>query len=502
MTNDRPVHASFPTGSKSAFPTHSGDALLPLLFQPEPPVAVTGTKVPDDMRGSWADDVRTETRDILSMSSRGLLIGAGVFILWSMFFPLGSAVVAEGVLVSNGRNKVLQHRTGGVVTAIDARDGEVVQAGATVLRLDPVNDQADLIRFKARFAILDAMRRRLEAENAVAASGGKMSEQDFGVMDMRQGIDTVPPSFDGLHTGATGEDDPLLVEQQRQFERGRGAADAEIDAMIARKDALNRRRQGVEERMGVMEAQLASLKRQAGALQPAVNRGHIARKVLWDTEDQLLARTSELANLDAEHDALADDAGEIDSRIREARLTDQRETSMKLTDVLGEMRQISGQMQAAEAAVRSSDVRAPVTGTVVHSKHTTIGAVIAPGEIMAEIVPSGSDFAVKVRILPHDITHVRTGQTARVKITALNARIFDDIDARVTRVAADTTVDEKTGQPYFEVDLLLKQAEQAEQALLGPGMTAQVYIEGESRTFAGYVMAPFVDSLSRSFREP
>ncbi|MCD7107491.1 HlyD family type I secretion periplasmic adaptor subunit [Rhizobium sp. DKSPLA3] len=458
--------------------------------------------MPDDMQGRWADGVKTETRDILSLSSRGLLAGAGLFLLWSLLFPISSAVVAEGVLVSSGRNKVLQHRTGGVVTDIAARDGEVVQAGAPVLRLDPVNNQADLIRFKARFAVLDAMRRRLEAENAVAANAGRAPTDDFGLMEMRQGFDTTPAPLDSLQTGATGAGDPLVAEQQRQFARGRGAADAEIEAMLARKDALIRRREGVRERLGVMETQVASLKRQAGALQPAVDRGHIARKVLWDAEDQLLARTSDLSNLKAENDALEDDAGEIDSRIRQARLTDQRETSMKLTEVLAEMRQISGQMQAAEAAVSSADLRAPVTGTVVHSKHTTIGAVIAPGEVLAEIVPSGSDFAVKARIAPHDITHVRTGQTARVKIAALNARIFDDIDARVTRVAADSTADEKTGQHYFEVDLLLTQAAPAEQALLGPGMTAQVYIEGESRTFADYVLAPFTDSLSRSFREP
>ncbi|NHT77278.1 HlyD family type I secretion membrane fusion protein [Rhizobium sp. PP-F2F-G38] len=502
MTNSRPVNMPPASGGNSPVPGPSDDGLWSEMFRPETPVAIAAAKVPDDMQGSWADGVKTETRDILSLSSRGLLAGAAVFVFWSLLFPIGSAVVAEGVLVSNGRNKVLQHRTGGVVTDIAARDGEVVQAGASVLRLDPVNDQADLIRFKARFAILDAMRRRLEAENAVAANAGRMPTEDFGLMDMRRGFDTMPASIDDLQTGATGEADPLLAEQQRQFERGRGAADAEIDAMLARKDALNRRREGIKERLGVMEAQVASLKRQTGALQPAVDRGHIARKVLWDTEDQLLARTSELANLKAENDALADDAGEIDSRIRQAKLTDQRETSMKLTEVLAEMRQISGQMQAAEAAVRSADLRAPVTGTVVHSKHTTIGAVIAPGEVLAEIVPIGSDFAVKARIAPHDITHVRTGQTARVKIAALNARIFDDIDALVTRVAADTTADEKTGQYYFEVDLLLKQAAPAEQALLGPGMTAQVYIEGESRTFADYVMVPFTDSLSRSFREP
>lgn len=476
------------------------DGLAAHLFRPlEAAAAPAPAKGPDDMRGSWAEGVETETGDILSRAGRGLLAAAGLFVVWAVLFPIGSAVVAEGVVVSNGRNKILQHRSGGVVVAIGARDGETVAEGDAVLRLDPLNDQAELTRLKARFAVLEAMRTRLQAENALAATGDDDAPNPMG---LRSGSYDLTALVDVRYTGATVAGDTLVLEQQREFERGRGAVGAEIASMQARSDALVRRRQGIGERLDVVAAQLASLERQLVAYRPAVAKGFIAQKVIWDIEDQLLARRSERANLDAENDALGDDAREIASRVRQARLADQRETSVKLTEVLAEIRQIEGQLQAAEATVRSSEVRAPVAGTVVHSKHTTLGAVAAPGEVLAEIVPQGGALAVKARVQPNDIAHVRAGQSARVKISALNARLFDDVDATVTRVAADSTTDEKTAQHYFEVDLLLKPAAPAEQALLGAGMTAQVYIEGQSRTFAGYVMTPFVDSLSRAFREP
>ncbi|GJD56372.1 HlyD family type I secretion periplasmic adaptor subunit [Methylobacterium dankookense] len=459
---------------------------------------------PDDMRGSWAEDVRTGSRDILTTSSRVLLGASGLFVLWAVLCPLDSAVVADGVVIASGQNKVLQHRTGGVITEIRVRDGETVEAGGTVATLDPVHDQAELTRLRGRFAVLDAMRQRLEAENAFAAGGDGALGGRFNLLGLRKGLPDAAPLSGGtiVPVREAGPVDPLLAEQEREFTRGRGAALAEIDAMVARKEAMARRRQGLSERIEAVGAQVASLDRQVTAMRPVASRGHLARKTLWDGEDQLLARKAELANLKAEAGALADEMEETGSRIRQARLTDQRQTSGRLTDVIAEIGQIADQIRAAETAVRSTDLRAPVAGTVVHSKHATVGAVVTPGEVLAEIVPLGGALTVKARVAPTDITHVRVGLGARAKISALNARLYDDVPGVVSRVAADATSDERTGQHYFEVEMRLKPEQPGVAALLGAGMVGQVYIEGESRTFAGYILKPFIDSLGRSFREP
>ena len=452
--------------------------------------------VPDDMRGSWAEEVRTEARDILTMSGRGLLAAAGLFVLWSVAYPIDAAVVADGVVIATGQNKVLQHRAGGVITGIRARDGEAVEAGGVVLTLDPVHDQAELTRLRGRLAVLEAMRGRLEAENAFAAGGDAALGGRFSLLGLRTA------SAEATDPDPDGGGDRLLREQEREFARGRGAALAEIEAMAARREAVGRRRRGLADRAAAASAQVASLERQVAAMRPVAARGHLARKVLWDAEDQLLARRAELANLKAEEGALADEMEETGSRIRQARLSDQRQTSGKLTDVIAEIGQIADQIRAAESAVRLTEVRAPVAGTVVHSKHMTVGAVAGPGEVLAQIVPAGSELAFKARVAPTDITHVRTGQAARAKISALNARLYDDVPAIVTRVAADATSDERTGQHYFEVEVQLRPEQAGLRGLLGAGMVGQAYIEGERRTFAAYLLKPFADSLGRSFREP
>ncbi len=90
-----------------------------------------------DLRdGGWSEDVKTDVSDITGRAGRYGLIATGIFILWAIAFPLDSAVVADGAIAARGQNKLLQHRTGGVIREIMARDGDQIKAGQTILKLD------------------------------------------------------------------------------------------------------------------------------------------------------------------------------------------------------------------------------------------------------------------------------------------------------------------------------------------------------------------------------
>lgn len=136
-------------------------------------------------------------------------------------------------------------------------------------------------------------------------------------------------------------------------------------------------------------------------------------------------------------------------------------------------------------------------------KARTIGGVVPPGEAFGQIVPAGAPLEVEARVGPQDISHVAVGHKAKVKVTALNARIFDSIPAVVTYVAADSSLDERTGQHYFEVRVRFDpEALHGDlEGVLTPGMAGEVFLEGQSRTFLSYLVQPLTDSLSRAFRE-
>ncbi len=454
----------------------------------------------DDMRGSWAQDVEIGVADVTGRATRWLMAASAIFVGWAVLFPLSSAVVAEGTVAATGQNKVVQHRTGGVIQEILFGDGDAVKAGQPIMTLDPINDQAELTRLRGRMAVLTAMRMRLDAENEDAS--GLVATASLSLRGGRDVPAFVDPAMTASTVGSAVEA-RLIEEQQREFQRGREALRAELDGLMSRMDALEQRRAGLEQRLAKTDESVSILARQVEAMRPLARAGHIARKTLWDAEQTLLSRMSELDGIRAEESALVDEIAETDAKLTQARMSDRRMTSGRLTEVMAEIAQIADQIRAAETAVASARVRAPADGTLVHMKHTTVGAVAAPGEVLAQVVPADAELTFVARVSPADIAYVHVGQSARVRVTALNARLYDDVPGEVSLVPADANLDERTGQHFFAVEVKLAPGptDGAGQRILGSGMLGEAFIDGDARTFASYLFRPISDSLSRSFRE-
>ena len=151
-------------------------------------------------------------------------------------------------------------------------------------------------------------------------------------------------------------------------------------------------------------------------------------------------------------------------------------------------------------------MRAPIAGTLVKTVLHTEGGVIRASETVGEIVPSGTRMIAEVRIRPEDITSVNLDQKVSVIVAALNRNLSDPIDATVSYISSDTTLDEKTQVPYYVVRLQLNQdsaakAVEASDTKLTAGMEVQAYIRLPDRNFVSYVMKPVSDSFRNAFRE-
>ncbi len=444
-----------------------------------------------------ASAAETGVADILGRGGRFLLVAAAVLLAWACLAPLGQAVIANGQLVSVGNNKVLQHRTGGVVRAIHAKPGEKLKEGQLILELDPDVDQAELTRLRTRMALLQALQSRLTAEKefstsleAVAAGEPTSYEKLISGMSL-----TAMNSV-----GLSPVNAALAGEQLREFEKGRRAVIAEVASLRQRADALKQRREGLTQRLAAAQQQASILEDQQKSMRRLVEAGHVARQQLWDIEARLLERLAEQASLQSELNSTASEIDETYSRMRNTELLDQRVTSEKLTDVIAEIAQISDQLRAAEGALRQTEIKAPAAGTLVGFEITTLGAVVRPAETFGEIVPEGVKLDFLGRVSPKDVIHVKPGTLAEIRLPALNARLFDPLGAEVVDVAADAKTDERTGEKYFEVRSRLVSTV-PDGVELTPGMTGDVFLRGDTRTFAGYMLQPFVDGLSRAFRE-
>lgn len=453
----------------------------------------------------WFEEIKTEPVEFVGKGKIIVFGALGIFIAWALLAPLGSAIVAQGVAVSKGKNKVLQHRNGGVVLAILAKEGDRVKSGQVLFKLDPATDQAELTRLRAKQSTLLALKTRLEAEKRYSLDQPAVSFLNFQLRGISGGQNTklTKAGFRGNEDKSFEIRNAVLQEQEREFKTGRQAIRAELGALSQRSKALQKRKDGLRRRIASISKQVFILQKQLSSAQSLVRGGHIARQQSWEIENQLLARKSELAGIQSEYSSATNEIEEVGAQIERVRYSDEKNTSSRLTEVLDELGQISDQYKAVNAAVVNTKIRAPADGTLLRSALTTVGGVAKPGEVLGEIVPNGTELEMRVRILPQDISQVWVGQQADIKVTALNPRIFDALSGKVSFIAADATTDPNTMQQYFSVsvqfDKSLKNSNGTR--LVTPGMNGDVFLQRESRTFVSYLLAPLTDSFSHAFTE-
>ncbi|WLS11499.1 HlyD family type I secretion periplasmic adaptor subunit (plasmid) [Shinella sumterensis] len=431
-------------------------------------------------------DVTTVTRSIRLHLAAGLaLVGllAGGVGGWAATTQLAGAVVASGHFVVDSYPKKVQHAKGGIVGEIRVQEGETVKAGEIVLRLDATQTRANLAIVTKRLNELHARLARLEAER-----------------DDRAAID-FPPDLSMDST------DPDIISAVR----------SETRLFEFRREARNARKAQLAERIAQYEHEIEGLKAQetayAGGL--TVLRTEIAsQESLHDkgvvSVQRLNSLKTQAATYDGERGEKIAYQAQTQGKITETRLQILSIDQDMKTEVGRELREIQGQIGefverkvAAEDELKRIDILAPQTGIVHQLAVHTVGGVVNPAETIMLVIPEGDDLALEVRIAPRDIDQIQPGQRAVLRLSAFNQRTTPELSGRVSRIAADLTVEERTGLSFYVVRIAVPHEEMQKLGglTLLPGMPAEAMIQTGERTALSYLVKPLADQLNRAFRE-
>jgi len=158
-----------------------------------------------------------------------------------------------------------------------------------------------------------------------------------------------------------------------------------------------------------------------------------------------------------------------------------------------------------------TEIFAPADGLVKSIQLTTPGAKVRPGDVILEILPTGSDLIVEARLKPADIAYVRQGLPAAVKLDAFDYSIYGVLQGSVSYISPDALT-EKTGQGeqvYYRVQVRIDQAALAERNRqypdktieIQPGMTATIDITTGRRTVLAYLTKPITKVMTESMGE-
>lgn len=442
---------------------------------------------------SWHAGIPRSAR-LSTIAGIAILLVWGVgFGVWATTAPLDGAVVAGGSFVATGQNKQVQHFEGGIVREIAIKEGDLVEPGQLLVRLDETSAKAKLRRLVLRKYRLLAMQARLHAESR--------SLDDI----------QLPPELRDRRDEPEIRD--LVMRQVIELQARRTRTSNEIE--VLRKEIA-----GLAESIEGYQAQVAATRVQMGFFKEELSDKHELMK-------RALVRKSDVLAVQRAESRLSGELGQLLSRIADSRERIARANQqiaqilstavqkaveeLRLTET--EIDDISEQIRAATDVVDRLDVRAPVRGVIVKLNHHTGGGVIAPGASILELLPVNEELIIESRVAPSEITHLAEGQDALVRLTALNHRLVPMVAAKVIYVSADAVSDHDPRRAAagmmangsgFVIRARLDEADlraKAHDFRPVPGMPADIFVKTGQRTFFQYLMQPLIDSFSRAFRE-
>jgi HlyD family secretion protein len=409
-----------------------------------------------------------------------LIVGVGG---WGATAVISGAVVASGSLVVDSNVKKVQHLTGGIVGELRVRDGDRVRAGDIVVRLDETVTRASLAIISKGLDELMARKARLESE--------------------RDGSDTIVFPAQ-LLAGASDPDRAAAMDSERKLFNLRRTARS------GQKAQLQERIAQLQEEISGLTAQQNSKAKEIGLIE----RELAGVRELWKQNlvqlTRLTALEREAARLDGERGQLIAAAAQAKGKIAETALQILQIDQDIASDVAKELREVDGKIGefierkvAAEDQLKRIDVRAPQDGTVFQLAVHTVGGVITAGDPIMLIVPEADNLSVEVRVNPQDIDRLQLNQKAILRFTAFNVRTTPEIEGTVTRISADTSTDQRTGQSYYTVRIAMAadQLERLGDVKLLPGMPVEAFVQTGERTMFSYLMKPLHDQFVRAFRE-
>ncbi|TPI41954.1 HlyD family type I secretion periplasmic adaptor subunit [Mesorhizobium sp. B3-1-9] len=426
---------------------------------------------------------RTDFRRTAFAGYAAIALMVGGFGYWAAKAPLAGAVITQGTIAATGGNILIQHREGGIIRQLLVHEGDRVREGQNLILLDRTAAEADLNRLTRQWIALKASAARLEAE--------------------RDGLARLAPIAEPAPAPFQPEFEDLIREQQKEFD-ARLARFRSEQSILAQRVAMHRESvKGLNAQKLAIEQQAEVVKKELGIKTDLLDKGLTNR-----TEYSQLLRSE--ADLVGQAGALEADLASANTQIVEAQAQTERATTQrveealtKLDDVRTNLADIEERMRAAQAVLQRTTITAPAAGIVVSSTYNSQGSVVSPGEKIMEILPTSSGLVVDARLRPKDIDQVHVGQQAKLRLSALNARLTPEVPATVSEISADRLIDEATHEPYFRARLKITDAlpQDIKREQLYPGTPVDTFISTGNRTFFEYLVRPMMDSFARAFRE-
>lgn len=416
------------------------------------------------------------------------LIAVGAFIFGfgtlAATTVIGGAVIGNGVLIVENSSKKVQHPTGGVVGEILVKEGDHVQAGQVLVRLDQTVAKARLE------SVTEAHDRQLARVERLYAERDRAEDLVFS--------DSLKKRVAGHAKGQA-----ILDAEHAQFVTRRDEQanlHKQLQERIAQSEELVK---GLEAQLAALDDQVASMRKEVARLRTLAEKKVITASTLAEAERRLLEMEGDRSALAAQ--IVTEQGRTTEIRIQESQVDQnfQVQVAADLYDGQRQAADLSQQEATALDTMQRIEIIAPQSGVVHELAIHTIGGVIQPAETLMEIVPENDGLIGEIKVSPADVDQLRPSQPATVHFSAFDRATTPTATGYLKSISADLEEDKRTGALYYSVRIELPPEEVAKlgELKLIPGMPIEAFIQTSDRTILSYLMKPLTDQVERAFRD-
>ena len=405
---------------------------------------------------------------------RAALLIAAILIGWAAWAEVDEVTRGDARVVPSRQLQVVQSLDGGVVAEILVREGDVVEPGQLLLRIDETRATSGVRESAAQGIALRARSARLRA--------------------LAEGVAFVPPS-------AANDTERAIVADERRLYEARREELANL-LSINRQQLAQR-----EQELAEMQAKRTSAQRglelaqqELAQTRPLLATGAVSQVDILRLERDVTRSRGDMEQATAQIARVQAAIAEAQRKAQETEFGFRNEARKELADVLAKLGALNEGAVGLADRVQKAQVKSPVRGRVQRLLANTVGGVVQSGRDIVEIVPLDDALVLEARVAPKDIAFIRPGQPATVKFTAYDFSIYGGMDATVDNISPDTVVDER-GNAFYLVRVRTAKSSFSDKLPIIPGMTAEVDVLTGRKTVLSYLLKPVLKVREYALRE-
>ena len=401
-----------------------------------------------------------------------------IVFFWAAITELDNVVRGSGKTVSEAQNQLIQSSEPGVIRNRYVNDGDFVEKGELLFDIDPVDAKGQLDQAQKRYSSLSIKSIRLNAE-----------------------VVSETPEFPEKLIEAV----PTAVSTELALYRAR------LDDLNTKSAILEQRRvqklneiKELEIRYTTAQNELTLIRKQIETIEPLVDSGLAPETRLISLKREEESRLGTANSAKSGQIRLRSGLSEIDEQLRAERQAYLTSALTELSSIEGEMIELAARIPALENRVERTSVRSPVDGVVNRLNYVTADAYIKTGDILLELVPTGSDLIVETKINPKDIAEIAIGQEVKISLTAYDPSKYGRLDGKVMSISADAISDNQTGEQFYQVDVSIDSTlyeQDGKEVQVLPGMVASIDVLSGKRTVLDYFWQPIARTRNKALRD-